>query len=281
MRKISAVGLMILLLANFEGQAQQAANGIPSRHLEIAFLKTTNIVFPFAIKSVDRGSKDVLAQKAGGIENILQLKAAKEDFLETNLTVVTTDGKLHSFTLNYADNPAILNLSVADEIQESGAIHFATEKINEADVQLNSGLIAGSKKKTTRKKDEKFGISLLLDGLFVQDNVIYYRFELQNDTYINYDIDQLRFFIRDQKKARRTATQEVEVKPVFVEGTTDRIAGKTQQVVVFALPKFTIPDQKYLAIQLMEKNGGRHLAVKVHNKTIVRAEPIEWLFTHN
>lgn len=92
MRKISAVGLMILLLANFDGLAQQAAIGIPSRHLEIAFLKTTNIVFPFAIKSVDRGSKDILAQKAGGIENILQLKAAKEDFPETNLTVVTADG---------------------------------------------------------------------------------------------------------------------------------------------------------------------------------------------
>jgi conjugative transposon TraN protein len=281
MRKMIATGLMILVLMNFEVQAQQAVQSIPSLPLEIAYSKTTNIVFPYAIKSVDRGSKDVLAQKAGGIENVLQLKAAREDFEETNLTVVTADGKLYSFTVTYAVYPLTQNLTLASEGIENGAVHFAAEKINEADVQLNCVLIAGAKKKNTRKKDAKFGISLVLDGLFVQENAIYYRFHLQNDTYINYDIQQLRFFIRDQKKTRRTARQEVEVKPVFVEGSTDRIAGKSQQVVVFALPKFTIPDQKYLAIQLMENSGGRHLSLKVSNKTIIRAEPIEKVFSNH
>jgi len=36
-------------------------------------------------------------------------------------------------------------------------------------------------------------------------------------------------------------------------------------------PKFTIPDKKYLFIQIMEKNGGRHLQLRVHNRTIVKA----------
>lgn len=271
MRKISVVGLMILFLANFDGQAQQS---IPSRQLEIAYWKTTNIVFPFAIKSVDRGSKDVLAQKAGGIENVLQLKAAKEDFRETSLTVVTADGTLYPFTVGYAEHPAVQNLSLVDEKQESGAIHFSAEKFNEAEVRFYCGMAAYEKNNAVSKKDDKFGITMLLNGLFIHDNVIYYRIKLTNSTHIGYDIDQLRFFIRDQKKAKRTATQEVEVRPVYIEGNVQQISGKTQQVVVFALPKFTIPDQKYLAIQLMEKNGGRHLALKVHNKSIVRAEPI-------
>lgn len=46
------------------------------------------------LKSVDRGSKDVLAQKAKGVESILQVKAAKTNFDETNLTVINADGKL-------------------------------------------------------------------------------------------------------------------------------------------------------------------------------------------
>lgn len=276
MRQISVIGLMILLLTNFKGLAQQAAQSIPSRPIEIAFSKTTNLVFPFEIKSVDRGSKDVLAQKAGGIENVLQLKAARQDFDETNLTVITSDGKLYSFLVNYADNPSALNLSFgpAEENRTEKAIRFSDQKINAAEVEFTAGQVAGAKRKAPFKKDERFGVALELNGLFVKDDVIYYRLGLENDTHISYDIDQLRFFIRDQKKARRTATQEVEVKPVYVLGATDKISGKTQQAVVFALPKFTIPDQKYLAIQLMEKNGGRHLALKIHNKTIVRAEPI-------
>src|SRR4051812_37752723 len=62
--------------------------------LNITLNKTTNLIFPYAIKSVDRGSADVLAQKAKGVENILLVKAGKENFSETNLSVITADGKL-------------------------------------------------------------------------------------------------------------------------------------------------------------------------------------------
>ncbi len=47
-------------------------------------------------------------------------------------------------------------------------------------------------------------------------------------------------------------------------------AGDTN-VIVVALPKFTIPDAKYLAIQIMEKNGGRNLKLKIGNKKILKA----------
>jgi hypothetical protein len=43
---------------------------------------------------------------------------------------------------------------------------------------------------------------------------------------------------------------------------------------VFALEKFTIPDAKYLAIQIMEKNGGRHLSMKINNRKIMQAIPL-------
>ncbi len=48
--------------------------------LKITRNKTTNLIFPYAIKSVDRGSADVLAQKAKGVENILLIKAGRENF---------------------------------------------------------------------------------------------------------------------------------------------------------------------------------------------------------
>jgi len=56
------------------------------------FLKTTNIIFPYSIVSVDIGSRDVLAQKAKGVENILQIKAARDSFPQTNISIITADG---------------------------------------------------------------------------------------------------------------------------------------------------------------------------------------------
>src|ERR1700712_797579 len=40
--------------------------------LFISCNKTTSLVFPQIIKSIDRGSRDVFAQKVGGVENVLQ-----------------------------------------------------------------------------------------------------------------------------------------------------------------------------------------------------------------
>jgi hypothetical protein len=44
---------------------------------------------------------------------------------------------------------------------------------------------------------------------------------------------------------------------------------------VFTLPKFTIPDDKQLIIELMEKDGGRNQTLIVENSDLVRAEVID------
>ena len=87
MKKISAVIVtgILLVLINVEVFSQNSLQTektsiIEPQHLAISFYKTTNLIFPFAIKSVDRGSKDVLVQIAKGVENILQVKAAKSNF---------------------------------------------------------------------------------------------------------------------------------------------------------------------------------------------------------
>ncbi|MEJ7829587.1 MAG: DUF4138 domain-containing protein, partial [Segetibacter sp.] len=73
------------------------------------------------------------------------------------------------------------------------------------------------------------------------------------------------------------AVQELEVKPLYIHGDTTVIKSQSEHVFVFAVSKFTIPDKKYLAIQLMEKNGGRNLQLKIGNRKIVKAQPIPHL----
>lgn len=274
MKTISAVVTGIFLLLSGLTNGQDKMESIEPYRLTIAYSKTTNIIFPYAIVSVDRGSKDVLAQKAKGVENILQIKAAKEDFSQTNLTVVTADGKLSSFIVDFAQQPSILNLSLVQE-QSNSIVAMATELVNPKEIEQYAKKVFESEKKLWGGRNKKFGVRLKLDGIFIQDNVMYLRMNVANSTHIHYDIEQLRFFIRDQRKVKRTATQELEVEPLLVYNKTDVIKGGTNQYFVLAVPKFTIPDRKYLAIQLMENNGGRHLELRVKNRTIVKAIPVE------
>ena len=277
MKKINAVWItgIFLLLTSIFAYSQNAnpvnTSSVEPYPLAIACKKTTNLVFPYAIKSVDRGSQSVLVQKAKGVENILQIKAAKEEFEETNLTVITAEGKLYCFLLSYAPQPSVLNLSFGIEKPSIKDAFFSFGDHNEFEIQAYSNAVSIEKKKVHGIKDEKYGMRFRLDGLFIRDNVMYYRIKMENQSNINYDIDQLRFFIRDRKKAKRTATQEIEIKPLYVQNDTPTIIGQSEHIFVFALPKFTIPDQKYLAVQLMEMNGGRHLEIDIHNKVLVRS----------
>ena len=276
MKKINVMMTMVVLflITNAFGQEQQQLvkhefYKIKLDSLAIAFSKTTNIVFPNSILSVDRGSSDVLVQKVKGVDNILQIKAAQHDFTETNLTVVTADGQLHSFVVNYDEKKPLLNLVVGQKTSISEHLGL-TEIENEAELKSYAELAFYEKKKIHNVKDSKYDMKLYLNGLFIYESVMYFRLKLENNSNVSYDISQLRFFIRDQKKAKRTASQEIEIHPLYIYNNTKIVVGKSEVCLVFALPKFTIPDKKYLAIQLMEDQGGRHLELQVSNKKLMQ-----------
>lgn len=282
MRKICAgwISLMILLISggplmaqNLVGGVQQAA--IAALPLQITFDKTTNLLFPYPIKSVDKGSKGVLAQIAKGVENILQIKAARQGFAETNLTVVTADGKLYSFMLSYTDNPLILTIKIGSNINypKSDAL-FSYRSDNEARVSDLTEQISTKKPILKGISDEKYDVAIGMDGVYIKDDKLYFQFSLANNSNVDYGVDAIRFYIRDKKKSKRTASQEIELSPVQVAGNTEIIRGQSRQNFVIALPKFTIPDKKLLFIELMEAGGGRHLSLKVQNKIIVGAKTI-------
>jgi conjugative transposon TraN protein len=265
--------LMVFITANVFGQLQSGKSEvcqIESDSLAIGYSKTTTIVFPYAIKSVDRGNGAVLVQKVKGGENIFQLKAAQHEFTETNLTVVTSDDQLYSFVLNYDEQTPVLNLVVSKAKQSLPEPWDSAENENEAVLQSYAALASYEKKKVHGIKDNKYNMLLQLNGLFIHENVMYYRIIVENNSNINYDISQLRFFIRDQIKVKRTASQEIEIKPLYILNNTSVIEGKTAVCFVFALANFTIPEEKYLAIQLMEDKGRRHLELQVNNKRLMQ-----------
>ncbi|MNE29455.1 hypothetical protein D3C80_1229370 [compost metagenome] len=220
-----------------------------------------------------------MVQKVKDVSNVLLLKAAKPEFDETNLTVITADGKLYSFLVNYAENPVSYLIRIENPYGKTEPeVLFSNENGKEAHTIQVAEKLAKQKAFINHKKDKKYGIEISLEGVYVKDNLMYLQFKLQNYADIGYDIEQFRLTILDQQKSKRTAIQQMELNPVAIYGDTKMIKERSAQRIIFALPKFTIPDMKYLQVQLMEQNGGRHLSLKIRNPTIVRAKPLQQLF---
>lgn len=271
MKKIKtwlSIGLFILTISLF---AQQDSKNETS-NVELSYSKTTSIVFPYAIKSVDKGSPDVLVQKAKGVENILLLKAGKQNFTQTNLTVITADGKLYGFVLNFDELCPTLNLTAELLSNFDHEALFSSEHQNQKEIQQYAQLALLKKKKVCGLATNKFSLELRVNGIFIHEQIIYLRVLLGNNSRINYELDQLRFFIRDQKKSKRTASQEVEITPLFCSSVLSKIRDHSEVALVFAIPKFTIAEKKLFTLQLIEKNAGRDLELNIKNSDLMNLE---------
>lgn len=262
------IGILIIALL---GYAQENPS-LKEDNVQLSYSKTTSIVFPYAVKSVDRGSQEILVQKAKGVENILLLKAGRQNFTQTNLTVVTADGKLYGFVLNFDELCPTLNLIAGKVSSDDKEVLFSSENQNQKEIEQYSLQALFRKKKVTGLNTNRFSIELQVTGIFIHQDVMYFRVLFGNNSRINYEVDQLRFFIRDQKKSKRTASQEIEMVPLFRTSDISKISDHSEVQLVFAIPKFTIPEKKHFTLQMNEKNGGRHVELNIKNSDLINLE---------
>ncbi len=262
---------------------------IPPYALEVTFSKTVHIIFPSAIRYVDLGSADLLAAKADGAENVLRVKAALRDFSrESNLAVITEDGAYYTFNVKYADEPIKLSVEMTDFIHDGEAVNRPNNamEIYMRELGSESPLLVKLIMKSIYKNDKReikhigskrFGIQYTLKGIYTHNGLLYFHIQLKNSSNVPFDVDYITFKIVDKKVAKRTAIQEQVIMPLRAHNNLTLIGGKRTERVVFTLPKFTIPDDKQLIIELNEKEGGRHQSFVVENADLVRAKVINEL----
>lgn len=248
-----------------------AAHFIQTSPLELTYLKTTHLIFPYSIVTVDRGSNSILAQKARGVNNILQLKAASREFEQTNLTVITADGRIYSFAVGYSDNPKELTVQYDNAPAKTMATVNTSPALNESQIQQDAVKISRHKKTAFGVKCKKDGMVMKLDGLYVDQDIMYLQLRLNNRTQIDYDIERFGLSVEDSRQSKRTASQEIKIEPLFIYRNDGAIPANANLLWVIAIPKMTIPDKKRFIVRLSEKNGGRNLRLQINNKTTIRS----------
>ncbi|MCD7906888.1 MAG: conjugative transposon protein TraN [Clostridium sp.] len=262
---------------------------IPPYGLEVTFHKTVHVIFPSAIRYVDLGSSDLIAGKADGSENVLRVKAAIKDFHnETNMAVITEDGNYYTFNVKYQEEPTKLSIEMKDFIHDGAAFNrpnnsmeiYLEELGKESPMLVRlimRSIYSNNKREIKHIGSRRFGIQYLLKSIYTHNDLLYFHTEIINSSNITLDIDFINFKIVDKKVAKRTAIQEQVITPLRAHNFVTQVSGKSQESTVFALPKFTLPDDKQLVIELSEKNGGRNQVFIVENSDLVRAKVVDEL----
>ncbi|RHO65602.1 conjugative transposon protein TraN [Parabacteroides sp. AF48-14] len=262
---------------------------IPPYALEVTFNKTVHLIFPSAIRYVDLGSADLLAAKADGTENVLRVKAALRDFSrESNLSVITEDGAYYTFNVKYADEPVKLSIEMTDFLHDGEAVNrpnnalaiYMRELGQESPLLVKlimQSIYRNNDREIKHIGSKRFGIQHTLKGIYTHNGLLYFHLQLKNSSNVPFNVDYITFKIVDRKIAKRTAIQEQVIWPLRAYNNLTVIGGRCTGRTVFALEKFTIPDDKMLVVELNEQNGGRHQRFEVDNADLVRAKVIDEL----
>jgi conjugative transposon TraN protein len=267
------VALCVALTTSAQQKDSFNSNAIvPALNLDITWHKTTLLIFPSAIQSADRGDSYVLAEKVKGVDNILKVKAGKEQFEPSGLHVITADGGVYDFNVRYADSPAYQTLDLRGQ-PPFGVATFKGVSLNSKQLADYAGNVTGSYPFLNGVSYHEHGLSFRLDGIYITGDVLFFRYWIKNTTAIPFNEASLRFYIRDKKKTKRTAEQDKEIQPLYVQHT-GMAENDKGQVIVAAFPKFTIAENKDFVTELMEQSGDRNPSCKLDENKLLRAKKL-------
>lgn len=114
-------------------------------------------------------------------------------------------------------------------------------------------------------------VKLQLRGVYTQGSMLYFLLRLNNRSPIDYEIDQIRFSVVDQPGRGQPLIGHGELFPLYQYDSSGLILGYSRQLNVVVLPRFTLPRGKRLLIEVLEKDGGRHLQINTGNFLLEKA----------
>ncbi|SIR49099.1 MULTISPECIES: conjugative transposon protein TraN [unclassified Chryseobacterium] len=252
--------------------------------INVTYNKTSHLIFPTSIRYVDLGSDLLVANKAEPIGNVLRVKSAVRDFEEeTNFSVITEDGKFYSFDASYSSYPDILSYDLV-KLQRGMERQYADvlfEDLKGSSTSLTWLIMENLYRKSNRTikhiASKSYGIEFSVRALHVNDSKFYFTLQVKNQSNVGYAIEWVNFKIVDKKNLKRTVVQDKILEKVRTYFPERIIADHSDSKGIYMLDQFTLLKDQVLEIEILEKNGGRHLKVQLENEDIVHARLINSL----
>ena len=191
---------------------------------------------------------------------------------ESNLLVVTDDGKVYSYMLKYKKELPKLNYFISTD--ESIGMEIPAKATPKTTQKEQDSLIkrqeyfqrfaeyllkTGKKHSKTKRKR---GIKLQLRRIAYNASETYLVMELTNTSGITFEIDFLKVYRVSGNKKRKSSFQKLETKPIYTCHMPSKIYNSQSLHLVYVLPKFVLGSKEKLQLELQELNGSRKIVLK-------------------
>mgnify|MGYP001795491121 CR=1 FL=1 len=199
----------------------------------------------------------------------------------SNLLVITNDGHVYSFTLQYSKGMLRTNRFIG--LDESIGHERPIVKIAKSEL-IQDLMMPETQKKTShfRKADyfenlcsslmlkntqnlkskKKGGMTLRLQNMVYHNREVYLVLEIANKSGIDFEVDYLKVFKVNGNKRRKSSFQKLQLIPVYAHNHPSMVNDLSKKRFVYVVPKFTFGDSENLQFELKEKKGSRMMDIR-------------------
>jgi len=203
------------------------------------------------------------------------LKATKGN--QSNLLVITTDGKVYSYIIAYSENLPEKNrfvsfsesighehqrepLVVRDTIKSDSNLVVRKQYPETFLKKSSSAILEQPERKNIYKR--KQDISLAIKNMVYYEDLVFIQFEIKNESGIDFDIDYLKLALVIGNGKRKASYQSVPLIPNYVHKMPKKTRHAETSRFVYVIPKFTLGDNEKLELCLKELKGNRELILR-------------------
>lgn len=260
--------------------------------------KVTQMIFPADIVKFRTGyiagptdNFDALTQSDGKVLYIQPVMPLDE----TNLNVVTSDGYYYAFNLVYNDAAQCVNYIIqpamafyreepgrpdAPAVAEPGVPDVDAATAAETVLPDSASLFSKVSKQgsylVTSNVAKLQKLIFVLKGVYVDKTHIFFKFSIQNNSNVPFDVDYIAFSVT-ARKSRKTSSQErLQILPVGADVDVDvhTIGAKSITEVIYCFEKFTIGKDKVLLAEVLEQGGDRNIGLRIPETFIIEARKL-------
>ena len=243
-----------------------ASVGIVSYAQDTAYIsrdKTTALFFKSSVKVVGKTPNDFEVTQ---VENgLITLKAINPDFKSVKLNIQDQNtNQVYHIPVQYSYGRAGRRIEVEGNRSTITVIRSPVTNYAAIANQLASG-----KRSDVVDRKKTGGVKAWVNKLSLANNKVFFRLDIRNRSNLPYDVDFIRFYIRDLKTVARMATHEQEIVPIYSNLNKHTTILKSKEIAkVFGFHRFSLSEEQALNIELYERNGNRHLYLQIKQKDL-------------
>lgn len=206
--------------------------------------------------------------------NVLFIQSLDKNVIESNLFVQTNDGRTYNFIVKYIPvlTKIVYNYKNNVNYNANSESYNADTDIQNYSITDINPLINKTGYINSRNRSSKGKVDLYFKGVYNNANKLYVLLFIENKSSLNYEVADLKLFIRPAKAMKNIATQDEELNCKFYD-FNKIILSRSSIYITIELEKIALID-KVLSIDLLEKNGDRNINFNINHNLLTESKSI-------